>query len=56
MKFKVLVLVAHSDDEAIGMGGTIKHANQGDNVKVISMTDGLSSRSKANKSTYKKEN
>ena len=33
------------------MGGTIKkHANQGDNVKVISMTDGLSSRSKANKS------
>ena len=31
------------------VGGTMKHANQ-DNVKVISMTDGLSSRSKANKS------
>ena len=33
------------------MGGTIKkHSNQGDNVKVISMTDGVSSRNKANKS------
>ena len=45
MSLRVLVFVAHSDDEAIGMGGTIKrHVNRGDNVKVVSMTDGVSSR------------
>ena len=44
-KNNILVVVAHSDDETIGMGGTIKrHVNNEDNVFVISMTDGVSSR------------
>ena len=44
-KNNILIVVAHSDDETIGMGGTIKrHVNHEDNVFVISMTDGVSSR------------
>ena len=42
---KVLISVAHSDDETIGCGGTIaKHVSKGDKVFCISMTDGVSSR------------
>ena len=42
---KILLLVAHTDDETLGMGGTIcKHINNGDQVYAISMTDGVSSR------------
>ena len=41
----ILIVVAHSDDETIGMGGTIKrHHENGDKVYAISMTDGVSSR------------
>jgi len=41
----VLVVVAHSDDEAIGCAGTIaKHVAQGDKVHILYMTDGVSSR------------
>lgn len=41
----ILVVVAHPDDETIGMGATIKkHANNKDRVHVVSMTDGVSSR------------
>ena len=41
----VLVIAAHSDDEAIGMGGTLlKHRDKGDSVNIIFMTDGVSSR------------
>ena len=41
----ILVVVAHSDDEAISMGGTIKkHVEIGDSVYVVSMTDGVGSR------------
>lgn len=41
----ILVVVAHPDDETIGMGGTIsKHICNGDKVYVISMTNGVSSR------------
>ncbi|MDB9909849.1 PIG-L family deacetylase [Gammaproteobacteria bacterium] len=46
----VLVIVAHSDDESISMGGTIyKHIKNGDKVFVISMTDGIGSRKESNK-------
>ena len=45
MHKKVLIIVAHSDDETIGIGGTIrKHSLNDDKVFAISMTDGISSR------------
>ncbi len=47
-KNNILIIVAHTDDETIGMGGTIKkHVNQGDKVFAISMTNGISSREKS---------
>ena len=49
-KKRILVIVAHPDDETIGMGGTIsKHIRNGDDVNVISMTDGVGSRISAGK-------
>ena len=42
---RVLVVVAHADDEALGCGGTIaKHISLGDAVTVIFMTNGVASR------------
>jgi LmbE family N-acetylglucosaminyl deacetylase len=42
---KVLVVVAHSDDETLGMGATIaRHSEQGDEVRLIVMTNGVSAR------------
>jgi LmbE family N-acetylglucosaminyl deacetylase len=42
----VLVVAAHSDDEALGCSGTIsKHIEQGDSVHLLFMTDGVASRS-----------
>ena len=41
----ILIIVAHTDDETIAMGGTIaKHVSEGDEVFAISMTDGVGSR------------
>lgn len=41
----VLVVVAHTDDETFGMGGTIaRHVAAGDRVYALSMTDGVGSR------------
>ena len=46
----VLIVVSHTDDETLGMGGTIaKHTKSGDNVYAMSMTDGLSSRGSVSK-------
>lgn len=45
MTDNILIVVAHADDETIGMAGTIrKHVDNGDTVRVISMTDGVGSR------------
>jgi len=41
----ILIVVAHSDDETIGMGATIaRHTAQGDNVHLLIMSDGIGSR------------
>jgi len=50
---KILAIVAHPDDEVIGLGGTLcKHRDDGDSVRVIILGDGKSSR----KDTYQKLN
>tara|TARA_B100000029_G_scaffold513709_1_gene614094 strand:- start:4451 stop:5161 length:711 start_codon:yes stop_codon:yes gene_type:complete len=42
---KILIVVAHPDDEVLGMGGTIrKHTKKGDNVVVAYLTTGISAR------------
>ena len=57
-KNKVLCIVAHPDDEALGVGGTlIKHATQGDNVNIIILSEGEDAKSKNNKKNpYRKSN
>lgn len=48
-KDKILVIVAHADDEAIGCGGTLlKHTNNGDEIRIIYMTDGVGARGENN--------
>ena len=42
---KILVVVAHPDDEVLGCGGTIlKYINEGYKIDLITLTDGVSSR------------
>ena len=45
MSTRVLVIVSHADDEAIGAGGTIaRHAASGDEVHLAFLTDGVGAR------------
>jgi len=45
MNKKVLVISAHTDDEALGCSGTIaKHVDHGDEVHLLFMTNGVGSR------------
>jgi LmbE family N-acetylglucosaminyl deacetylase len=45
MSRKVLVIAAHPDDEILGCGGTIaRHTGQGDEVRVLIMAEGITSR------------
>jgi LmbE family N-acetylglucosaminyl deacetylase len=54
MKKKILVIVAHPDDEMLGCGGTLlKLKKENCEIKSIFLSDGESSRSK--KKNYKKE-
>lgn len=51
----ILIIVAHSDDETIGMGGTIaNHIKDGDKVFAVSMTDGVGSRDEQDKNDINK--
>jgi len=46
---RVLIFVAHPDDEVLGMGGTIlKHSQKGDYVKVVYLATGITSRRSTN--------
>jgi len=51
---KALVIAAHPDDEILGCGGTIaKLVSMGSEVKVLFMSDGVSSRFKNKKNSIK---
>ena len=52
-----LVVAAHPDDEVLGCGGTIvKHINQGDEVHVLILAEGITSRdTKRDRSNSKEE-
>ncbi len=46
---RVLVVVAHPDDDVLGMGGTmLRHAEKGDVVKVLYLATGITSRRSSN--------
>ena len=46
---KILVIAAHPDDEILGMGGTIKkYTKNGNDVKIIIMATGITSRRSTN--------
>ena len=45
MNKNILIIAAHSDDEALGCSGVIaRHVAEGDNVHLLFMTDGVASR------------
>ncbi len=55
MKNKILIIASHPDDETIGCGATIaRHISDGDEVKIMTMTNGISSRGITDKKNIQK--
>ena len=52
MKKKILVVVAHPDDEVLGIGGTLaSHAKAGDEISCLFLADGETSRAAGDNAT-----
>ncbi len=55
MSSRVIVVVAHPDDEILGCGGTIvRHVESGDVVKIIFVADGVTSRENKESIAYRR--
>ena len=53
----ILIIAAHPDDEVLGMGGTIaKHTSKKDNVSIVYLATGITSRNKNNSKKIKENN
>lgn len=56
MKSNILVIAAHPDDEVLGCGGTLaKYVNEGHNVSVMILGEGLTSRDAKRQRAKRKE-
>ena len=56
MRNRILVIAAHPDDEFLGCGGTlINHRNNGDDVGILIMSEGSTSRDKKRNTLKRKK-